>query len=459
MDLVIRGGTVVTAGGATRADVGVQGGKIVALGLDLPEGREQIEASGAYVFPGGVDVHTHLNTAGSTWARQRADDLLHGTRAAAAGGVTTVCDFAYQQEGGSLRAALDLACDEAAAKACIDYSFHVVVADPSPEAIAEIPALIAAGFPTFKFFMPRPPFQSRGGEYLGFLRGVATAGGLALFHCEDAAIIDHCTAALLDAGKTELAYYPASRPREVEVAATARAMRMAAVTGVPMYVVHLSCEAALNETRAARAQGLPVYVETRPIYLYLTEERFAQADREAAKYVGIPPLRDAHDLGVLWDALREGDIHTVQTDHVGYAMPEKYREGDTFATVPPGMSNLETLLPMLYSEGVGKGRITLERFVELIATNPAKLFGLHPRKGTIAVGSDADLCILDPGKHVTITASAMHSASDYDVYEGFAVQGWPVVTISRGEVIFRDGDLRSAPGRGQLVFREQFRGL
>jgi dihydropyrimidinase len=459
MDLVIRGGTVVTAGGVSRADIGVQDGTIVALGLDLADADTTIDASGAYVFPGGIDVHTHVNTAGGGWGRARADDFLHGTQAAAAGGVTTLCDFAGQQEGGSLQAALDLACAEGAAHGYIDYSFHVIVADPSPAAIAEVPKLVAAGFPTYKFFMPRPAFQARGADYLRILGQIAAAGGMAMFHCEDGAIVDYCTAALLEAGKTALAHYPASRPREVEVSATARAMHLAAVTGVPAYIVHLSCEGALDATRAARARGLPVYVETRPIYLYLTEERFAQADREAAKYVGIPPLRDRHDQAVLWDALRAGDIQTVATDHVGYAMVEKYHAGDTFAMVPPGMSNLETLLPMLYSEGVGKGRITIERFVELIATNPAKLFGLYPRKGTIAIGADADLCILDPARRVTIDARRMHSATDYDVYEGFEVQGWPVFTLSRGEVIFREGELTGRPGRGKLIFRERFRGL
>ncbi|MFN8559598.1 MAG: amidohydrolase family protein [Dehalococcoidia bacterium] len=399
------------------------------------------------------------NTAGSPMLRPRADDFLHGSRAAAAGGVTTVCDFAYQTEGGSLRAALDLATGHATERSCIDFSFHAVIADPSAAAIDEVAGLVDAGFPTFKFFMPRPAFQSRGGDYLRFFRRVAESGGLAFMHCEDASIIDYCVHSLLDAGKTELKHYPASRPREVEISATARAMQMAAATGVPMYIVHLSCEGALNETRAARARGLPIYVETRPIYLYLTEERFAQGDREAAKYVGIPPLRNQHDMDVLWDALRLGDIQTVCTDHVGYGMEGKYREDDTFNTVPAGMSNLETLLPMLYSEGVGKGRITVERFVELISTNPAKLTGLYPRKGAIAPGSDADLCILDPAKQVTIRAEQMHSACDYDVYEGFQITGWPVMTISRGEVIFRDGEVIGAAGRGRVIPRARFRGL
>jgi dihydropyrimidinase len=458
MDLVIRGGTVVTAAGVGQAEIGVEGGRIVALGTGLPTGTEEIDAGGAYIFPGGVDVHTHLNPV-STMVRPRADDFYHGMRAAAAGGVTTICDFAYQFEGDSLQLAVDRARDAAAANAVIDYSFHITIQDPTPAAIAEIPAMVDAGFPTFKFFMPRAPFLQRAGEAVTFIRHVGQAGGLAFIHCEDPAIIEDRRAALLADGRTAVRDYPDSRPREVEVSATARAMQICSATGCPVYIVHLSCEPALQETRRARAQGLPVYVETRPIYLYLTEDLFKQGDQEAAKYVGIPPLRDRHDIDVLWEALRSGDIHTVCTDHVGYALAEKYHEGDTWADVPAGMSNLETNLPMLYSEGVGKGRITLERFVELIATNPAKLTGFYPRKGTIAVGADADLCILDPAKKMTVSPAVTHYATDYDIYDGFEVTGWPVYTISRGEVILRDGEPTTAAGRGRLIERGRFRGL
>lgn len=458
MDLVIRGGTVATAAAVGRADVGVEGGRIVQVGLNLPPGQDEIDATGLYVLPGGVDVHTHLN--GFEHAERRpADDFLAGTRGAAAGGVTTLCDFAYQRSGGTLRAALDEALTSARGQAIIDYSFHTVVVDPTPDAIAEVAGLVADGFPSFKFFTDRSRFVHRGGDYLRLLRAVAGAGGLAMFHCEDGDLLDYCTRRLLDAGETGLAHYPASRPREVEVAATARVMQIVALTGVSAYIVHCSCAAALAETRAARARGLPVSVETRPIYLYLTEERYDQADREAAKYVGVPPLRDRDDQAALWRALRSGDIQTVATDHVGYATAAKYHEGDTFADVPPGMSNLETLLPMLYSEGVRTGRISLERFVELISTNPAKLFGLYPRKGTIAPGADADLCIFDPEKRVVIDAAAMHGGSDYDVYQGFEVTGWPAITISRGEVIFRDGEVVGAPGRGRTIPRSPFRRL
>jgi dihydropyrimidinase len=458
MELVVKGGTVVTASSRMRADVGVADGRITAIGLDLPSEGTVIDASGAYVFPGGVDCHVHMNTA-SQMSRPRADSIERGTVGALAGGVTFFADFAGQEQGGSLRAALARSVAIAERESRIDYSFHLIIADPTPEVAGEVAGLVDEGYPSYKFFTPQPAFNSRGGDYLRFLNAVASAGGLAMFHCEDAAILDYTQQQVLAAGKTAVSNYPDSRPPEVEAGATARAMEIAAATGVPMYVVHLSCEAALLHTRAARARGLPVYVETRPIYLYLNCSRFDADDAEAAKYVGIPPLRPQSDIDVLWAALRSGDIHTVQTDHVGYAMAEKYHEGDTCLTVPPGMSNLETLLPMLYSEGVGKGRITLERFVEAISTNPAKLFGLYPRKGTIAVGSDADLCILDPAKSKTIHAPDMHGGSDFEVYEGFDVTGWPVVTISRGEVVFKNDEVCANPGRGMRVPRSRFTGL
>jgi dihydropyrimidinase len=350
-------------------------------------------------------------------------------------------------------------CDAASRRVCVDFSFHAVVRDPRPDVIAEVPGLVRDGFPSFKFFTMFPAFMARGPEHLNILRAIGASGGLAMIHCEDGSIIDHCSQLLFDAGRTGAAHYAASRPREVEWSATARAMQLAAIADVPVYIVHLSCEGALDETRRARARGLPVYVETRPLYLHLTDERLRDDDREAAKYVGVPPLRGVYEQQMLWTALRAGDVHTVQSDHVGLTFAEKYKPGSTFDTIPAGVANLETLVPMLYSEGVAKGRLTAERFVEVIATNPAKLFGMYPRKGTIAVGSDADLCIFDPAKKVTVRGSELNSASDYTVYEGFDVTGWPVTTLLRGAVIFQDGEVLAEPGHGRLVARSRFRGL
>jgi dihydropyrimidinase len=248
--------------------------------------------------------------------------------------------------------------------------------------------------------------------------------------------------------------YPASRPRAAEVSATQHALHLAGTANVPAYLVHVSCEAAIDAARAARRAGQRAYVETRPIYLYLTEEAYAQAD--GALYVGQPPLRDDADVAALWRALATGDIHVVATDHVGWSRAAKQDPQHTFATVPAGMSNLETLLPMLFSRGVVQGRISLERFVGLISTNPARLMGLYPRKGTIEPGADADLVVWDPERTRTIRAGEMHSAQDFEVYEGFSVTGWPLLTLSRGEVVFEAGKPSEAAGRGRLAARSAF---
>ncbi len=456
MDLVIRNGTVVTAAGSARADVGIEGERIVQVGGQMESASRAIDATDMYVLPGGIDPHVHLNQAGMTGQR-RADDLYSGTRAAAAGGVTTICDFAYQERGQPLRPAVEAALQAGRQMSVIDFSFHPVIYDPGEAALAEIPELAAEGFPSFKFFTVIAAFERRLPEYLRALAAVGAAGGLAMIHCEDRTIIDYCTNELIGQGKTGVENYPASRPREAEVSATQRALHLANTANVPAYLVHVSCEAAVDAARAARRAGQRAYVETRPIYLYLTEAAYAQAD--GALYIGQPPLRDDADVEALWRALAAGDIHVVATDHVGWSRAVKQDPQHTFATVPAGMSNLETLLPMLFSHGVVQGRISLERFVSLISTNPARLMGLYPRKGTIAPGADADLVVWDPERTRTIRAEEMYSAQDFEVYEGFSVTGWPVLTLSRGEIVFDGTRPSEAAGRGRLAARTAFAAL
>jgi dihydropyrimidinase len=454
MDLVIRNGTVVTAAGRARASVGIENGRIVQVGGAMRQAAREIDATDMLVLPGGVDPHVHLNSAGTSGPHTRADDLFHGTRAAAAGGVTTICDFAYQERGSDLRSALDASLAAAKEQCVIDYGFHPVVYDPSDLAMADIPDLIAEGFPSFKIFTVIASFDARVRDYLRVMETVAAAGGLVMLHCEDRAIIDYCTTHLLNEGKTGVEFYPQSRPREAEVSGTERALHLAEAAGVPAYVVHVSCGAAVDATRAARRRGQRVYVETRPLYLYLTEERYAGPD--GPLYVGQPPLRDEADVTAIWDAVASGDIHVVATDHVGWDRATKMNPDLTFATVPAGMANLETLLPMLFSAGVRTNRLSTERFVELIATNPAKIMGLYPRKGTIAPGADADVVLWDPERPRVVHAPEMHSASDFDVYEGFSVTGWPVLTLSRGEVVFDGSRPSDVAGRGQLAPRAPF---
>jgi len=456
MDLVIRNGTVVTAAGRARTDVGIEDGRVVQLGGPMPAKSREIDATDMLVLPGGVDPHVHLNTTGTSGPNERADNLYTGTRAAAAGGVTTICDFAYQERGTGLRSAVEASLKAASEQSVIDYSFHPVVYDPNEQAIADGPGLIAQGFPSFKIFTVTATFDRRVPDYLRFMAAIGADGGLAMLHCEDRVIIDFCTEQLLATGRTGVEFYPESRPREAEVSGTERALHLAAIADVPAYVVHVSCGAALDVTRRARRLGQRVYVETRPIYLYLTDDVYTRPNNEGALFIGQPPMRDQSDVDALWHALASGDVQVVATDHVGWNRATKLNPEHTFATIPAGMSNLETLMPMLYSEGVRTGRISVERFVSLTSTNAAKIMGLYPRKGTIEPGSDADLVIWDPERRRAIHAPEMHSATDYDVFEGRSVSGWPRLTLSRGEVVF-DGSQPSADaGRGRLAARSQF---
>ncbi|MBI2761834.1 MAG: dihydropyrimidinase [Chloroflexi bacterium] len=452
MDMAIRNGRVVSASGTFVADVGVDGGRIVQIGRAVPQAAREIDAAGMLVMPGCVDIHTHLSSFGG---RQPLDDFAHGTRAAAAGGVTTICDFAHQLDGEGLRPAVERALADGS-HSIIDFTFHTVLRDPNAEALSDIADLVADGFAGLKVFMSQSRFTKRVNDYLLALRMAGRAGALTAIHAEDESIITLRTAELLRDDRRGVEWFPASRPPMAEEVAVRRAVAFAEAAEAPIYLVHLSCQGALDGLRDARLRGLPVYGETRPIYLYLTRDVFDLPDNEGAKFVGQPPLRERADVDAIWNALRSGDLSTVCTDHIPYQAAVKKDPAHTFATIPPGMSNLETLLPMLYSEGVRKGRISVERLVDLVATSPARIAGLAPRKGAVTPGADADLVVFDPNRTRTIRAPDMHSAADYDVFEGWEVTGWPALTISRGDVIFEDGRVTGTPGRGQFVKRSRF---
>ncbi|MBV9327950.1 MAG: dihydropyrimidinase [Chloroflexi bacterium] len=451
-DLLVRGGTVVAADGTRATNVAVRDGLIVGIGGATLPAKRVIDATGLLVLPGVIDAHTHLN---SEWPfpdeRRPADDFASGTRGAAAGGITTVCDFVYALGDESLLQATNRVCAAAAAGAHVDVALHVAVTTFRETVLHELGDLVGAGFTSFKFYTSLPDFQARAADYLRVLGKLGSLGGVAMFHCEDAAIIEYQRHVLLKSHRTSPRFYAASKPAEAEVAATALALCMAAVAGVPAYLVHLSCGAALDQALLARSRGAGVFVETRPLYLHLTERAFDADDASAAGYIGTPPLRSEIDRQRLWRALTTGEIDVVASDHVGFTREQKYRPDDTFDTVPKGSASMETMLPMLYSEGVRTGRISLERCVELVATNPARIFGLYPRKGVIALGSDADLCILDPRQRQIVPGGALHSDADFDPFAGHEVIGWPRYTVSRGEVIFDDGSVQSRPGRGRLV--------
>jgi dihydropyrimidinase len=451
MQLVVRGGTVTTAGWSAVMDVGVDGEQIVQLGGPM-RGDEEIDARGRYVLPGGVDPHVHLTPATNHPGEPNwVDDFESGTRAALAGGVTTVGNITFPYPGTTMADALERDETEASRISLADFFLHPVLRDPTDENLALIDGLVAAGHSSIKVFLSFRRFDRNVDRYLDAMRRCGAAGGIALLHCEDAAIMDCCAALLRAEGRTHPRHYPASRSVRSESVATERAVAFAEATRCPTYVVHLAAQAALDACRAGRQCGLPVYVETRPLYLHLTAERFEETD--GAKYAGAPPLRAPADQAALWAGLRSGDVDVVATDHAPWRLAQKLDPDLDAVSVRPGVAELETSLPMLWSLGVRTGRLTPERFVAVTSTNPARLFGLSPRKGTIAVGADADVLVWDP--HVTrvIDGASMHSNADYSPYDGWEVTGWPEVTISRGEIVARGNDVRAAPGRGRLATR------
>ena len=463
LDLAIVGATAVTPMGVRPADIGVAAGKIAQIAVpgQLEAATRTIDARAMLLLPGAVDPHTHLDA--EMFNSSTIDDFESGTVAAAAGGVTTIVDYAFQALGGTLDQALQKWRAKAESKAIIDYGFHLALLDPSPEAIAEIPRAVERGVTSFKIFMMLG-FEARARDYLRAFKVAGESGALLAIHAEDEHLIGFCTERLLAAGKHSVAHFAASRPPLSESAAVARALAMTELANAPAYFVHLSSADAIAEIRRARADGRIVLAETRPIYLYLTEERFLEPD--GAKYVGYPPLRDAANRDAIWTALADGTVDVVATDHCSWKLERKLA-ADRFTRIVPGMSNLETLVPMLYSEGVVKKRISLSRMVELVATNPAKIFGMYPEKGAIVEQADADLVIFDPNRNVVIKSHEMHSRADYDPFEGFEITGWPMMTLSRGETLVTDrrevGETlstdrndRARRGRGEFIRRSPF---
>jgi dihydropyrimidinase len=451
-DLVIRGGTVVTAGSIAECEVAVQDGKIGQIG-GTPRGRRVLDASGALVLPGGIDMHVHLSEPEPPEPGVPAwvDDFASGSAAAIAGGITTIGNMTFPRESDSLHQSLERDLLTARQQAGVDYVLHPVLASPTPEALAEVPDIAAAGHTSLKLFMVAEEFESQADGMIEAVRLAGQHGMLTLIHCEDGALLRFAAERLLAAGRGSIANWAASRPVAAERAAVERAVAICEITGSPIYIVHLSSAAALRAARRGRASGLPVFVEARPLYLYLTSELLSGPD--GGKYIGAPPLREPDDVAALWSGLADGSIDTVGSDHAPWALADKLDETQNVVTARQGVADLETMLPMLFDAGVRSGRISLHRFVSLVSSGPARLFGLYPRKGSIAVGSDADMLVLDPALHRTIDGAAMHSRAGYSAYDGRDVSGWPRFTISRGEVVLEDGQVLAPPGRGQWLRR------
>jgi dihydropyrimidinase len=453
-ELIIRGGTVVTASGRRTADVAVEGGRIVAVEDRLPTNGDtrEIDARGLLVLPGVIDVHTHTRLA----TDEQPDRFFQDSAAAAFGGTTTFLAFNNPGTGSPRTGSLtgDIRAWQAATESdsAVDYALSLVITPAEEDAVAELPAAIDAGVPTAKAFM----IYDFGitDEKLGrLLRATADCGGLLEVHCEDRRALEANISRLLAEGRTAPRFHADSRPPIVEAHGTRKAIALAKGAGAPLYIVHLSCAAALEEVRAARASGLPVFAETCPHYLVLDESRYELPDEECACYVVSPPLRSPADRDALWAGLADGSLALVATDHVpDRRAVEKQSWRESFDRISNGGPGIETLLSVVYSEGVAKGRITIERMVDLLATTPARLFGLE-RKGAIEVGRDADLVLFDPAERRTLTARELHHTSDYTPYEGLAVAGGVVSVLVRGEFVVRDGHFVGQRGHGRFCER------
>jgi dihydropyrimidinase len=379
------------------------------------------------------------------------DDFTSGSAAALAGGITTIGNMTFPTPGETPLTGLEREAAIARAQTITDLFLHPVLDDVTPTVLDEIPRLLDAGCNTIKVFMIAPQFDSQLDGYVEAIRRARDSGVLTLIHCEDRAMIDCCRVHLAADGLTSICHYPASAPVITEVVATQRAVAVAEMLQAPVYIVHLSSRRALEVCVEAQSRGVPVFVETRPLYLHLTRELLE--DDQGPRYTGQPPLREREDVDALWAGIAQGVVHTVCSDHAPWSLAAKMDPDHSILNLRAGVENLQFLRPMLYSEGVRGAKISLSRFVEITATNAAKLFGLYPRKGTIAVGSDADIAIFDPELTRTITPAMMKSNADYSVYEGWEVTGWPVLTLRRGEIVFRDDEVLGRPGSGYMLQR------
>jgi dihydropyrimidinase len=450
-------GTIVTASETYQADLLVDGERIAAIGRDLPaDGATVVDASDHYLLPGGIDVHTHLDMPfGGTTS---ADDFHTGHVAAAFGGTTTHVDFVIQPKGASLSQALDLWHEKATGKACVDYGFHIAITDLTPAVLAEIPRLPEWGVTSVKLFMAyKGALQVDDATLFAVFQETGPAGILAMVHAENGDAIDALIQQAVAAGDLAPKFHALTRPPELEGEATGRAIALAAVAAAPLYVVHLTCDLALQAVKTAQARGQRVWAETCVQYFFFTAEDLARPGFEGAKYVCSPPFRTPRDHEALWGGVRDGTLSVVSTDHCPFNYATQKSLGrDNFAKIPNGIPAIEDRLMVLHQAGVRAGRISLNRFVELTATNPAKLFGLYPRKGSLVVGADADIVLFDPNRERTISAKTHHMRMDYNLFEGMTVRGVPTAVWVRGRQVI-DGDrFTGAPGSGQFLRRDRF---
>ncbi|GIO23253.1 dihydropyrimidinase [Oceanobacillus sp. J11TS1] len=458
MKKIIKNGTIVTATDTYQADVLIEDEKVKAIGQDLSDVyAEVIDAIGLYVFPGGIDPHTHMEMPfGGTVTK---DDFESGTIAAAHGGTTTIIDFCLTEKGKTLKNALEIWHAKSEGRAVIDYGFHLQIVEANENVLQEIPSVIEEeGVTSFKVFMAYKNVLQADDETL--FQTLVTArdhGGLVMVHAENGDVIEHLTQEALKAGNTDPIYHALTRPPELEGEATGRAAKLTALANSQLYVVHVTCKEAVEQIAEARSKGFSVYGETCPQYLVLDQTYLEKPDFEGAKYVWSPPLRDKSHQEVLWNALKSGELQTIGSDHCAFDFDgqKDLGKGD-FSKIPNGGPFVEDRFSILFSEGVKKGRISINQFVDIVSTQAAKLFGLFPQKGTIAPGTDADIVLFDPNVERTISVHTHHSAVDYNALEGMKVTGQPVTVLSRGEFVIKDKELVAKPGAGKFLKRKKF---
>ena len=456
MRTLIKNGTIITAVDQYKGDVLVEDERIAVIGmaLDIPAANvdKVIDAAGKYVLPGGIDVHTHMDMpfGGAT----SADDFETGTRAAAFGGTTTIVDFAIQYRGQTLHHAWETWQKKAEGKAVVDYGFHMIITDLNDQVESEMDALVKQGITSFKMFMAYPGvFMSDDGSIFKALLRTGKNGGTMCMHAENGGVIDVLVQRALAEGKTAPKYHALTRPARAEAEATHRAIALAEMADVPIYIVHLSAAEALEMVTEARDRGLPAFAETCPQYLFLSYDDYEEPNFGGSKYVMSPPLRDRAKQDSLWRGLAFNDLQCISTDHCPFCMKEKRLGENDFSKIPNGAPGVETRMSLVYDGGVRPGRISLNRFVELTSTSPAKIFGLFPRKGTIAPGSDADIVVFDPNRTITLAARTLHMNCDYNPYEGRQVTGATDTVLSRGQLVIENGVFVGRKGAGSFLKR------
>ncbi|SNS84017.1 dihydropyrimidinase [Anaerovirgula multivorans] len=452
MDLIIKNGTIITATDTYKADIAVKDGKIHMIGasLEAPVGVEVVDATGKYVLPGALDAHTHLQMPfGGTTS---ADSYEAGTRAAACGGVTTVFDFVIQGKGKGLIESVESRKDICDPQACVDYAFHTAITDLRPEVLEELEKSVEYGVPSFKVFMvyKKEGLMVDDGVLAAALERARDIGALVSVHAENPDLIDRRIEKFLGEGKTSAWYHYESRPEFVESEAVKRAIHWAKAFNAPLNIVHLASKEGLDEVTKARDEGYQITAETCPQYLYFTNAVYKRED--GRNWVCSPPIKAQDSQEALWEGIKRGDITTVATDHCPFQSYEKDWGKDNFTKIPNGCMGIENLYPYMLSEA-NKGRISFNKVVEVCSANVAKLYGCVPQKGTIAAGSDADIVIYDPDKNFVVSKDNMHSDVDYTIWEGVEMTGYPVMTFSRGKLVFKDGEFVGEAGWGQFLKR------